>query len=173
MACRRFSAAASLRKMESPAAPPVFVMSYKTWKGVFHEDPKILGKTLTIDGEPRTLVGVMPQRFQAYGLQAEIWIPITRSRDTPRADEESQASVLARLKPGVTLEAASADLDLIVKRLALLHPDDFPKHFTARVAVGHGLPLGTPRGCHYIPFRHEASALRFAGGGRDAAFDCV
>jgi predicted permease len=128
-----------------PGAPPVFVMSYKTWKGVFHEDPKILGKILTIDGEPRTLVGVMPQHFQAYGLQAQIWLPVTRSRDTPRADEESKASVLARLKPGLTLEAASADFDLIVKRLALLHPDDFPKHFTARIQSATDSLLG-PQG---------------------------
>jgi putative ABC transport system permease protein len=116
-----------------PGAPPIFVMSYKTWKGAFHEDPKILGKTLTIDGDPRTLVGVMPARFQAFGSQSQIWIPITRSRDTPRADGEFSAEVLARLKPGVTRETASADLDVIVRRLAILHPDDFPKHFTARV----------------------------------------
>jgi predicted permease len=128
-----------------PGAPPVFVMSYKTWKGVFREDSRILGKILTIDGEPRTLVGVMPQRFQAYGLQAEIWIPVTRSLDTPRADEESKASVLARMKPGLTLEAASADLDLIVKRLALLHPDDFPKHFAARIQSARDSLLG-PQG---------------------------
>jgi putative ABC transport system permease protein len=128
-----------------PGAPPVFVMGYKTWKGVFHEDPKILGKILTIDGEPRSLVGVMPQRFQAYGLQAEIWIPVTRSLDTPRADEESKASLLARLKPDLTLEAASADLDLIVKRLALLHPDDFPKHFAARLQSATDSLLG-PQG---------------------------
>jgi putative ABC transport system permease protein len=116
-----------------PGAPPVFVMSYKTWNGVFHADAKILGKILTVDGEPRTLVGVMPQRFQAYGSQTQVWIPITRSRDTPRADGEFPAEVLARLKPGVTMETASADLEVIVKRLAILHPDDFPKHFTARV----------------------------------------
>jgi putative ABC transport system permease protein len=116
-----------------PGAPPVFVMSYKTWNGVFHADPKILGKTLTIDGEPRTLVGIMPARFQAYGSQTQVWIPIARSRDTPRADGEFPAEVLARLKPGVTIETASADLEVIVKRLAILHPDDFPKHFTARV----------------------------------------
>jgi predicted permease len=128
-----------------PGAPPVFVMSYKTWKGVFHEDPKILGKILTIDGEPRTLVGVMPQLFQAYGLQAQIWIPVTRTRDTARADEESTAAVLARLKPGITLGTASADLDVIVKRLALLHPDDFPKHFTARVQSAADSLLG-PQG---------------------------
>jgi putative ABC transport system permease protein len=115
-----------------PGAPPVFVMSYKTWNGVFHSDPKILGKTLAIDGEPRTLVGIMPARFQAYGSQTQVWIPIARSRDTPRADGEFPAEVLARLKPGVTIETASADLEVIVKRLALLHPDDFPKHFTAR-----------------------------------------
>jgi putative ABC transport system permease protein len=128
-----------------PGAPPVFVMSYKTWKGAFHEDPKILGKILIIDGEPRTLVGVMPQRFQAYGLQAQIWIPVTRSRDMSRADEESKASVLARLKPGLTLETASADLDVIVKRLAHLHPDDFPKHFAARVQSAKDSLLG-PQG---------------------------
>jgi putative ABC transport system permease protein len=116
-----------------PGAPPVFVMSYKTWNGAFHADPKILGKILTIDGEPRTLVGIMPARFQAYGSETQVWIPITRSRDTPRADGEFPAEVLARLKPGVTTETASADLEVIVKRLALLHPDDFPKHFTARV----------------------------------------
>jgi putative ABC transport system permease protein len=116
-----------------PGAPSVFVMSYKTWNGVFHADPKILGKTLTIDGEPRTLVGIMPARFQAYGSQTQVWIPIARSRNTPRADGEFPAEVLARLKPGVTIETASADLAVIVKRLAILHPDDFPKHFTARV----------------------------------------
>jgi hypothetical protein len=46
-----------------PGAPPVFVMSYKTWRGTFHGDTDILGKTLTIDGERRTLVGVMPARL--------------------------------------------------------------------------------------------------------------
>jgi putative ABC transport system permease protein len=129
----------------NPGALPVFVMSYKTWKGVFNEDAKILGKILTIDGEPRTLVGVMPQRFQAYGLQAEIWIPVTRSRDAPRTDEESKATVLARLKSGITIETASADLDVIVRRLALLHPDDFPKHFAARVQSATDSLLG-PQG---------------------------
>ena len=128
-----------------PGASPVFVMSNKTWKGVFQEDPQILGKILTIDGEPRTLVGVMPPRFQAYGLQAQIWIPITRSRNTPGAEEEPTAAVLGRLKPGITIETASADLDVIVKHLALLHPDDFPKHFAARVQSATDSLLG-PQG---------------------------
>jgi putative ABC transport system permease protein len=129
-----------------PGAPPVFVMSYQTWKSVFHEDAKILGKTLTVDGQPRTLVGVMPPRFQAYGSQTQIWIPITRSRDTPRTDGEFPAEVLARLKPGVTIETASADLEVIVERLALLHPDDFPKHFTTRVLLAADFFMRPPKG---------------------------
>jgi predicted permease len=129
-----------------PGAPPVFVMSYKAWKGVFNEDPKILGRTLTVDGEPRTLVGVMPARFQAFGSQSQIWIPITRSRDTPRADGEFPAEMLARLKPGIKAETASADLDVIVKRLALLHPDDFPKHFVARILPAADFYMTPPKG---------------------------
>jgi putative ABC transport system permease protein len=129
-----------------PGAPPVFVLSYKAWNGIFHADQKILGKTLTVDGKPRTLVGVMPPRFQAYGSQAEIWIPITRSSGAPRADGEFPAQALARLKHGVSLETASADLDVIVKRLALLHPDDYPKHFTTRVLSAADFFMNPPKG---------------------------
>jgi putative ABC transport system permease protein len=116
-----------------PGAPPVFVMSYKTWKGVFKEDPSILGKSFTVDSEPRTLVGIMPPRFQAFGPQEQIWIPITRTTGSPRAGGKFPAEALARLKPGVTLEAASADLDVIVQRLAILHPNDYPRRFKVGV----------------------------------------
>jgi putative ABC transport system permease protein len=116
-----------------PGAVPVFVMSYNTWKGVFSGDARILGRTFTMDGEPRTLVGIMPPRFHAYGSQEQVWIPITRTPGTPRMVGEFPAQLLARLKPGVTLDAASADFNLIVQRLAILHPDDFPKHLVASV----------------------------------------
>ena len=116
-----------------PGAPPVFVMSYRTWKGMFHEDPKVLGKTLTIDGEPRLLMGVMPERFQAFGSQADIWIPVSWTAGMSRTEREFSAELLARLKPGVNQQAASADLEVIVRDLAALHPSEFPKHFTVRV----------------------------------------
>lgn len=116
-----------------PGASPVFVMNSKTWKDTFKSDPGIVGKSFTVDGEPRTLVGIMPSKFQAFGPQEQIWIPVTRTSGTPRVAGEFPAEILARLKSGVSLNAASADLDLILRRLAALHPDDFPKHFTARV----------------------------------------
>jgi putative ABC transport system permease protein len=128
-----------------PGATPVFVMSYRTWKGTFHEDPKLLGKTLTIDGEPRLLVGVMPERFQAFGSQADIWIPVGRTAGASRTEGEFSAELLGRLRPGVSQQAASADLDVIVRDLAALHPAEFPKHFTVRVESATDYLLA-PRG---------------------------
>jgi putative ABC transport system permease protein len=128
-----------------PGAPPVFVMGYRTWKGAFHEDPKLLGKTLTIDGEPRLLVGVMPESFQAFGSQAEIWIPVSWTAGMSRTEREFSAELLARLKAGVSQQAASADLDVIVRDLAALHPSEFPKHFTVRVESATDYLLA-PRG---------------------------
>ena len=130
-----------------PGAPHVFVMNYKTWQSSFNGDPKILGNEYTVNGEPRTLVGIMPPRFQAYGSLPQIWIPITWTHDSQPApqgspDQEPQVALLARLKPGITLQMASADLDVIVKRLAALHPNDYPKHFTARVESAGDFLMG-------------------------------
>jgi len=117
----------------SPAAPAVFVMSFKLWKSSFHSDPSILGKTITVDGEPRTLVGIMPPRFQAFGGRTEIWTPLSLSRDKGRAYTSLPGELLARLKPGVTMPAASADMDTIVKRFAADHPKDFPARFNVHL----------------------------------------
>jgi putative ABC transport system permease protein len=125
-----------------PGAPPVFVMGYKTWKASFNGDPKILGQSYTVDGEPRTLVGIMPPRFQAYGPLQQIWIPITWTPGAPGSDRGPFVFLLARLKPGVSLKAASAELDVIVKRLATLHPDDFPKHFRVQVQSASDALMG-------------------------------
>jgi predicted permease len=129
-----------------PGATPVFVMSYKTWKGEFNEDLGIIGKSFVVDDQPRTLVGVMPPRFQAFGPPIEqIWIPIARTSGAPSPLEKFSPIALARLKPGVSLEAASASLNVIVQRLAKARPDDFPKRVTARVESAADSMLG-PQG---------------------------
>jgi len=127
----------------SPSAAPVFVMSYRTWRGEFNADPKIIGKTFIVDDEPRTLVGVMPSRFQAYGALQQIWIPIRGVREAAEPHrEQSVDTMMARLKPGVTVESASADLNLIVKHLAQKRRDDFPKHFGARALPATDFLMG-------------------------------
>ena len=124
-------------------APPVFVMSYKTWKGEFHSDPAIVGKSFLVDDNPRTLIGIMPPRFQAYGALVQIWTPLTSISETKSADPATSVdTMMARLKPGVTLESASAALDVIVKSLAKNRPNDFPKHFSARVLSATDFMLG-------------------------------
>lgn len=124
-------------------AAPVFVMSHRTWKGEFGANPQILGKSYTIDGEPRTLVGVMPERFHAYGITPEIWTPVTWTQSAGAADHGREFSVLGRLKPGVSFAAASAEMDVIVKQLAASHPDEFPKRFSARVVSANDYLMGS------------------------------
>ena len=104
-----------------PGAPPVFVMNYRLWKKEFGGDPQILGKSFILRGTPRTLVGIMPARFNAFG--ASLWIPMQAG--------EAGGNLIGRLKPGVNVQAAQAELDAIAHRLQKANPrGTFPENFT-------------------------------------------
>jgi putative ABC transport system permease protein len=105
-----------------PNAPPVFVMNYHFWQSEFGGDPKILNTIFILDGKPTTLVGIMPQRFNAF--RGNFWLPLS--------DARSDASVMGRLKPGVSVQAAGADLDAIAHRYQQANPGGpfpLPKKF--------------------------------------------
>src|SRR5215472_2156907 len=123
-----------------PAAAPVFVMNYRTWVGEFAGDPNIVGKKFLLNGEPRTLAGVMPPRFQAFGAMNQVWVALTDNRGA--SGKDTFGTMMARLKPGVKTEEASTELDVIVKRLAKDKPDAFPKHFTARLQTATDFMMG-------------------------------
>ncbi len=116
-----------------PGAPPVFVMRYKTWRERFSGDLSILNQTLVLNGIPRTLVGIMPPRFGWY--EADVLIPDELTRDVKEGVAELGTNwfLLGRLKPGVSIREAEADLTVIARRLAKLHPEDYPQHFTVQV----------------------------------------
>jgi putative ABC transport system permease protein len=104
-----------------PDAPLVFVLNYRTWQREFGGDPNILGKSFVLRGAPRTLVGIMPARFNAFN--ASLWMPM-------RADE-AEGLLIGRLKPGVTAQSAAAELDTIAHRLQKTGPQGrFPENFT-------------------------------------------
>ena len=104
-----------------PAAPPVFVMNYRLWQREFAGDPRILGKSFILHGTPMTLVGIMPARFNPFG--ASLWMPM-------RADK-AEGLLIGRLKPGVSVQAAVAELDAIAHRLQKANPrGTFPENFT-------------------------------------------
>lgn len=119
----------------NPDAAPIFVMSYRTWTREFHGDLRLVGQSFIVNGEPRTLVGIMPPQFEAFsraGILNQVWIPFT-SASTTAGSHYAAVRLLARLKPGVGIKSASAELDVIVRRIAQQHPDDFPKRFTTGI----------------------------------------
>jgi predicted permease len=113
-----------------PGAPPVFVMAYKMWLAHYNLDPQIIGRSFTLNGVPTTLVGIMPPRFTK--MASDLYRPFRFDRADP---EQSRRYYMfqARLKPGVTLEQAGADVELIARRLATVYPQNYPKQFSVRV----------------------------------------
>jgi putative ABC transport system permease protein len=115
-----------------PGASPVSVMSYHCWKEQFNGDPKILGTALNLNGISRTVVGVMPPRFRYFG--AAVYFPIGLNRGAAEATDEYNRPryfvAEERRKPGVTLQAVAADVNVIAQRLAAVYPKDYPKRFT-------------------------------------------
>jgi putative ABC transport system permease protein len=108
-------------------AAPVFAMSHRLWKKQFNSDPSLVGKTLVLNGEPRTLVSVMPPRFLLGNV--DIWVPNNMNRSDP-VNKHLDFWLLGRLKPGITTQQAASDFEVIARRLAKTYPDDFPKQFT-------------------------------------------
>jgi putative ABC transport system permease protein len=121
-----------------PGAPPVFVLRYKAWKAHFNGDPNVLNKVFVLNGTARTLVGIMPPRFGWY--DADVWIPKTPhpGMSIGFAGMPERWFILGRLKHGVTVEQASADMTSIVNPLAKLRPQDYPTQFQLfAVPFGH------------------------------------
>src|SRR5688572_26266349 len=113
-----------------PGAPPVFVMAYKMWLSRYNLDPGVLGRTFVLNGVPTTCVGVMPQRFTKLG--ADLWRPVALSRGDPQIARRF-FMFQARLKPDVTFEQATADIEVIARRLAQVYPKNYPKQFAVRI----------------------------------------
>jgi putative ABC transport system permease protein len=109
-----------------PDAPYVFVMNYQFWQSEFGGDPKILGTNFILEGKPRTLVGIMPRHFNAFN--ATFYVPARHGRDGPSL--EGGAALMGRLKPGISLKTAAAELDAIAHRLQKENPKGiFPEKF--------------------------------------------
>ena len=118
-----------------PGAPPVFVLRYKTWVKSFGADPGIVNKTFVLNGESRTLIGIMPPRF-GWG-DADMWIPAKPSKAagarTVAGAFQQRWWMLGHLRPGITVKEAEADFTVVAKRLATVYPTEYPKRFTVQI----------------------------------------
>lgn len=135
-----------------PGAPPVFVLRYKTWVNQFGADPNIINKTLILNDTPRTLIGIMPPRF-GWG-DADLWIPEKLSRTASSSYAGSWPTrywyFLGHLRHGVSMKQAEADIAVVAKRLALVYPKEYPKHFTVRIQSLTEQVVGQFRNTLYI-----------------------
>jgi putative ABC transport system permease protein len=99
------------------------VISNAFWKNHFNNDPQILGKTLTVDSVPSTVVGVMPAGFAPfYGGRLDLWIPVNSESSRYSARIDHWLMPVGRLKPGVTVAQAQVEMDVIAQRLELAYP---------------------------------------------------
>ncbi|HLJ48846.1 MAG TPA: ABC transporter permease [Bryobacteraceae bacterium] len=99
-----------------PGGAPYAVLSYSYWERRFAADPSVLGKRLVVDEIPVTIVGVAPPGFTGVepGIVSELWLPAMMMDQRCLANPNCQTfGVLARLKPGVGLEQARAELDIL------------------------------------------------------------
>jgi putative ABC transport system permease protein len=100
------------------------VMSERLWRRRFNSDPQIIGRTISLDTESFTVVGVVPNISDLAGLpnDTDVWIPISHGYGFDNRRGHGYL-VMARLKPGVTREQAQAEMDRIAGALAMQYPD--------------------------------------------------
>jgi len=138
----------------NPAAAPPVVLSYTYWRSQLRRDPAIIGKTITLDDRPFTVVGVMPQRFN--GLEAEtspdIFVPLMAaslvSRTNPDANSfrKFEYSLAARLRPGINLKRARDETAAIVHATMESDRDSMARKERLELEpIGKGVSLIRPK----------------------------
>ncbi|AHG88174.1 permease [Gemmatirosa kalamazoonensis] len=101
------------------------MLGERAWRERFGADPRIVGRTLVLDGQPTQIVGVVPSSVVLPDESTDLWLP-SAWKPSDRADESFRrahyARAIARLKPSVTLEQARAQLQVVVERLKRQYP---------------------------------------------------
>ena len=118
-----------------PGRNQELILSHGLWERRYASDPKILGKTVKVNGKPFTIVGVMAKGFD-YPMSAEAWLPMAFDAKARVDREHRQLWVLGRMKPKVSIAQAKAEMLTLAKRQADAYPDSY-KSYQLRV-----LPLG-------------------------------
>ena len=120
---------------EQPGREQVVVLSHALWTRRFNADPAIVGQIVALDGRPVQVLGVMPASFHYPDAGVEIWKPVLL--DAAALSNDNRGShgytALARLKPGVTLAQARADLAGVTATFKAEHPGNYRSGFSAKL----------------------------------------
>ena len=109
---------------DRPGAPRIAVVSERFWRSHFNADPAAVGKTILLDGQSHTIVGIVPAGMRFPSRTTDVWLPLGLFVQTFPADRGAHPGLfaIARLKPGVTVERASVEMDTIARRLERQYP---------------------------------------------------
>ena len=142
-----------LPDVDKPGGERVVVLSHALWQRRFGGDPNLIGKTIKLDNEGFTVVGVMPDTFQYPDTDSEMWvasrgvvpeISLPGNPDPATLRSLHYLNVIARLKPGVTREQAHAEMESVAGRLEQQYPTENTGH-TTRVVSLHEQLVGDVR----------------------------
>ena len=104
----------------------VVLLSYSLWQRRFGSDPSVIGRALALNGESYTVIGIMPRFVQLPGFanrNDQLWVPIAFPPEEAAQRGNHFLEVIARMKPGITLKQAQAEMETIAARLAQQYPD--------------------------------------------------
>ncbi|MGE0130002.1 MAG: ABC transporter permease [Blastocatellales bacterium] len=135
---------ALLPEEDQPGKPTTVILSYGFWQRRFGGDQGVIGKTLILSGNNFEIVGVMPAGFSLNKEvmpavnaieRADVFLPLPmpESARTNRGNEDF--NIFARLKPGVTVSQAQADMDLLAAQMKQQYPENYPPHGGLTISV--------------------------------------
>jgi predicted permease len=120
---------------DSPGAPTTAVLTDGMWARRYGRDPKAIGKSITINGQPYEVVGILPQSFalprEVLPLldgteQTEIFLPLPLAPSAAQIRTNEDYNIVGKLKPGVSVAQAQAEMDTITARLRHDYPENYP-----------------------------------------------
>ncbi len=111
---------AFLAEEDEPGATPVAILSGEFWQQRFNSNPNVIGSSISVNGRPTTIVGVMPARFTFPGATA-LWYPAAEPND-PRTRGQHSYAIVGRLAPRVTIATANREVAAIAKQLETEYP---------------------------------------------------
>ena len=112
----------SFSEDEDRTGVPVAVISYGLWQRRYGGESSVIGKTIPMSGTTRTIIGVMPRRFVFRNREVDFWIPIHFTPADAAQRNSHYLNVVARLAPGVSVEAARTDMTTVAQQLGKDYP---------------------------------------------------
>ena len=112
-----------LPEEDRPGRNHELILGYKLWQARYASDPNVVGKSINLDGDPYVVVGVMGPKMAVPGF-AQLWTPLGLSDQEAAVRGEHNLFSIGRLKPGVTIAQAQAEMNTISQRLEKAYPED-------------------------------------------------